>query len=127
MDIETHKKINTTLCGTPIILEKNYCRVQLRTTNEMSSDEYGLVHGGFIFSAADYAAMLAVNHPNVVLGSSSATFLKPIIVNDIIDIEAMVKEVKENKYIVSVRGKVSSSNVFEGEFICFVLKKHILS
>jgi len=43
----------------------------------MVVDDHKLVHGGFIFGAADYAAMAAVNDPNVVLGSAEVSFLKP--------------------------------------------------
>ncbi|HJO94882.1 MAG TPA: PaaI family thioesterase [Victivallales bacterium] len=127
MLINTHKQINTNLCGTPLIVEKNYCRIELKTTNEMSSDKYGLVHGGFIFGAADYAAMLAVNHPNVVLGSSTVKFLKPVKVDEIVTIDAKIKEVNNKKNVVYVRAKVCSVDVFEGEFTCFILDKHILA
>jgi acyl-coenzyme A thioesterase PaaI-like protein len=44
----------------------------------MVVDAHGLVHGGFVFGLADYAAMLAVNDPNVVLGAAEARFLKPV-------------------------------------------------
>jgi acyl-coenzyme A thioesterase PaaI-like protein len=44
---------------------------------EMTVYEKGLVHGGFIFSQADHAAMLAVNHPDVVLGREECNFLAP--------------------------------------------------
>ena len=39
---------------------------------------------GFIFGAADYAAMLAVNQPNVVLGAAETHFLKPSRVGDVL-------------------------------------------
>jgi acyl-coenzyme A thioesterase PaaI-like protein len=127
MNINTHREINNKLCGTPVVLRENYCSVHLETTEEMSSDEYGLVHGGFIFGAADYAAMLAVNHPNVVLGSSNVKFLKPVKVNEVVNIDAELKEIKNKKNIVCVKAKVCSVDVFEGEFICFVLDDHILA
>ena len=127
MKIDTHKQINSKLCGTPITVEKNFSHVQLKTTIDMESDQYGLVHGGFVFGAADYAAMLAVNHPNVVLGSSTVKFLKPVKVDKIVDIEAVIIETNNKKRVVRVKAKVDSVDVFEGEFICFVLDKHILA
>ena len=45
----------------------------------MAADGSGLAHGGFIFGLADYAAMIAVNHPNVVLGAAEVRFLKPVV------------------------------------------------
>ena len=70
MKENTHLQINKDLCGTPIKIEEGYCLVRLKATESMKVDNRGLIHGGFIFGVADYAAMLAVNHPNVVLGSA---------------------------------------------------------
>lgn len=44
----------------------------------MKVDSHGLIHGGFLFGAADYASMLAVNDPNVVLASAEVRFLRPL-------------------------------------------------
>jgi acyl-coenzyme A thioesterase PaaI-like protein len=41
----------------------------------MIVDDHKLVHSGFIFRAADYSAMAAVNDPNVVLDSAEVRFL----------------------------------------------------
>ena len=78
MKINTHTAINQTLCGNPATIEQDYCMVRLETQDDMRVDEHGLVHGGFIFGVADYAAMLAVNQPNVVLGAAEVQFLKPV-------------------------------------------------
>ena len=56
--------------------------VKLKTNEKMVADEKGLIHGGFIFSVADYSAMLAVNEPTVVLAGANVKFLKPVIVGD---------------------------------------------
>ncbi len=48
----------------------------------MAVDEQGLVHGGFIFGCADYAAMLAVNDPWVVLAKAESRFLAPVRTGD---------------------------------------------
>ena len=63
MTLSTHLDIDTTLCGKVTKLEPRYAEVLLHTTHQMSADTEGLVHGGFIFGAADYAAMCAVNDP----------------------------------------------------------------
>ena len=61
----------------PTDLRPGYAKVTMVTTPVMSADDRGLTHGGFYFGMADYAAMLAVNDPNVVLGSAdSCRFLK---------------------------------------------------
>ena len=126
MEIKTHEKIDQGLCGKPVKIEENYAEVELKTIEEMAADEKGLVHGGFIFGQADYAAMLAVNHPNVVLGGASVKFLKPVKVGE--NVLAIAKVVSEEgkKRIVEVVVKREDEEVFRGEFICFVLPEHVL-
>ncbi len=64
----------------------------------MAADEYGLIHGGTIFGVADYAAMVAVNHPHVVLAKADVKFLKPCQVGDEIIAKASITN-KEGKKI----------------------------
>lgn len=126
MKITTHALINNGLCGTPLEVQQNFSRVQLTATPEMQVDASGLVHGGFIFGLADYAAMIAVNHPNVVLGAASVKFLKPVAVADVVLATATVHEEKGKKRVVGVQVLRKDEPVFEGEFVCFVLDRHVL-
>lgn len=126
MNIDTHRKINHQLCGRPLSVESGNSVVELLATAEMAADEMGLVHGGFIFGAADYAAMIAVNHPHVVLGASDVKFLKPVKVGETVLVRAQVQEVKGKKYWVSVSVSKDEAEVFQGMFTCFVLDKHVL-
>ena len=126
MTIKTHLAIETSLCGKVIKLETNYAEVLLHTTQQMTVDTQGLVHGGFIFGAADYAAMSAVNDPYVVLGSSSSKFIAPVKVGDVVLCKATVISVKGKKREVSVQAFVEEKLVFEGSFTTFVLDKHVL-
>lgn len=127
MDIRTHRQIDQDLSGIPLILEKGFSRVELLTTEKMTVDDSGLIHGGFIFGLADYAAMIAVNHPNVVLGAADVKFLKPLKVNEIVVAEASVDLIVEKKQKVNVLVKRGDEKVFEGVFTCFVLDQHVLS
>jgi uncharacterized protein (TIGR00369 family) len=126
-DIRTHLSINQRLCGKPIHVKNGNSRVELVTTPEMAADNTHLVHGGFVFGLADYAAMLAVNHPNVVLGSAEVKFLKPVQVGDQLLASATVKNISGKKQIVDVIVKNSNISVLSGNFICFVLEAHVLS
>ena len=92
----------------------------------MAVDHSGLVHGGFIFGLADYAAMLAVNHPNVVLGSANVKFTKPVKTDEALCAEAEVISSEGKKHVVNVAVKRGNDVVFSGEFACFVLEKHVL-
>ena len=125
-DIITHTKIDQHLCGTPLEVGGGASRVSLTTLSCMAADDHGLVHGGFIFGLADYAAMLAVNDPNVVLGGADVKFLKPVKVGQHIEAQARIIEQNGKKNIVSVSAKSDTDEVFCGEFVCFVLEKHVL-
>ena len=100
--------------------------VKLATTGEMAADAQGLVHGGFIFGAADYAAMVAVNDPNVVLGSADVRFVAPVRLPQIVSFEARVVSTAGSKHIVEVEGRVDNRTVFNGSFICFVPERYVL-
>lgn len=126
MNILTHEKISKTLCGQPLKVEDNYSRVAFKTTADMVVDDFGLVHGGFIFGLADHAAMIAVNDPNVVLGGAEVKFLKPVKVDESVIAEANVTEVKGKKHVVTVEVTRDGKPVFEGTFACFVLEQHVL-
>ena len=126
MQLNTHLNINTSLCGKVIRLQENYAEVLLHTTQQMTADAEGLVHGGFIFGAADYAAMSAVNDPYVVLGASNSKFIAPVKVGDAVLCKASVVNSKGKKAEVEVEAFVNEKLVFEGNFTTFVLPAHVL-
>jgi len=126
MEIVTHQAIDHRLCGQPVKIEKGYSRVELMTSPDMAADGSGLVHGGFIFGLADYAAMIAVNHPNVVLGAADVKFLKPVRISEMIVAEARIEEIQGKKHWVAATVKHADDIVFQGMFTCFVLEKHVL-
>jgi uncharacterized protein (TIGR00369 family) len=126
MNIRTHQTINRALCGTPIEQGEGFCRIELLTSDRMTVDDHHLVHGGFVFGLADHAAMLAVNDPNVVLGSASVKFLKPVQPNQMLIAEAHVNTVEGKKQNVHVKIMRQTDIVFDGNFVCFVLNKHVL-
>lgn len=126
MKIHTHRSIDPTLCGRPLELSEGTSRVALQTLSSMAADESGLVHGGFIFGLADYAAMIAVNHPNVVLGAADVKFLKPVSVGDTVVAKAKVEEVQGKKHWVAVSVVKDEDIYMQGMFTCFVLDQHVL-
>ena len=126
MKIATHKKIDSALCGRPVRLEEGASQVSFLALESMAADDTGLVHGGFIFGLADYAAMICVNHPNVVLGAADVKFLKPVRVNDRLFANAVLEQSEGKKRIVRVTVGSDDQKVFEGLFTCFVLAQHVL-
>ena len=126
LEPRTHQAIEARLCGAPRELREGFCRVEMATGDEMRADERGLVHGGFVFGLADYAAMLAVNQPTVVLGSAQVRFLKPVVSGESLTAEATVVERDGRKQIVAVDVQRDDELVFRGEFVCFIPERHIL-
>jgi len=128
LELNTHLHIDTSLCGKVMKLENGYAEVLLHTVQQMKADRQGLIHGGFIFGAADYAAMCAVNDPYVVLGSATSKFIAPVKVGDAVLYKATIKIEASNgkKRIVEVVATVKDIIVFEGSFTTFVLAKHVL-
>jgi len=124
--LNTHERINTIYSGEIVKLQIGYAKVSLETTEVMRADEVGLVHGGFIFSAADFAAMAAVNEPNVVLASCNCLFLAPVRIGDIVTFEASEHQKEGRKRNVSVKGYVHEIKVFEGDFKTVVTERHVL-
>ncbi|ASJ09868.1 thioesterase [Thermococcus sp. P6] len=127
MEQRTHRLASERLVGKPVRIEKGLSEVVLKTSGEMAVDEYGLVHGGFTFGLADYAAMLAVNEPTVVLGKAEVRFLKPVKAGETLRARAEVVEDHGRKKIVRAEvfnGK--NERVFEGTFHCYVLERHVL-
>lgn len=124
--IRTHHQINRELCGHPVLLEEGRCIVEFTPAPNMAADDTGLVHGGFVFGMADYAAMLAVNHPYVVLGGAEVRFLKPVRTGDQLRAEARREKKTGKKEIVTVIVYKEEETVFKGEFVCFSPDKHVL-
>ena len=126
MDIKTHKKANIGLLGKPIKIETGKSAIVELVANEyMVVDEEGLIHGGFAFGLADYAAMLAVNDPYVVLGGAEVRFTAPVKMGQKMIAEAKVESEDRKKRVVITEITVENRVVFKGTFTCFVLDKHV--
>ena len=123
----THLAISPRLVGEPLEIGDGTASAKLATLPEMAADEAGLVHGGFVFGLADYAGMLAVNHPNVVLGSANVRFTAPVRAGEEVVARAAVVRTKGRKRELEVSASVGDRVVLEGTLIAFVLEEHVLS
>ena len=124
--LQTHQRINQNLNGEITLLKIGYVELLLTTSSEMIADDEGLIHGGFIFCAADYAAMAAVNERNVVLVGSDVQFLSPVKFGDIVNVVAKVRQKEGRKRNVHVEAFVLDIKVFEGEFKTVITDRHVL-
>ncbi|KFL33646.1 thioesterase [Sulfurospirillum sp. SCADC] len=125
-DLKTHLKIKSTLVGNLVAMAKNTSKVVLQTTHEMSVDEFGLIHSGFLFGSAEYAAVAAVNEPNVVIIGCRSKFFAPAKVGDLITFEARGRFEDARKREIKVIGMINEIKVFEGLFQAVLLERHIL-
>jgi acyl-coenzyme A thioesterase PaaI-like protein len=126
MEPKTHLAADPALCGQVVELGEGSAEVALETTEAMVVDAHGLIHGGFVFGLADYAAMLAVNDPYVVLGAAQSRFLKPVARGARLVALARTASAEGRKREVHVSASVGADTVFEGKFTCFVLERHVL-
>lgn len=104
----------------------------MTASREMAADDHGLVHGGFVFSLADHAAMLAVNQPTVVLAKAEARFLAPAAVGDRLLARARVDDEAgtADRPVVNVEVLATAGGepvpIFTGTFRCAVPAEHVL-
>ncbi|MBM3292665.1 thioesterase [Candidatus Bathyarchaeota archaeon] len=124
---KTHLKISNFLVGTPIeIIEDKSAIVELETSEVMLADNYGLIHGGFTIGLADYAAMLAVNDPFVVLAAVDLKLVAPVKIGDKMIAYANIIKSEGKKREVSVNVLVKDKIVLTGLMTCYKLDKHVL-
>jgi len=127
MTINTHLEINEDLCGRVTELLQGRCTLEFDPTAQMRADDRGLVHGGFIFGAADYAAMLAINDPHVVLAGAEVRFMKPARVGERLIFRAATLIDHPQKPSVEVHAlDATGEEVFRGVFSCAILPRHVL-
>jgi uncharacterized protein (TIGR00369 family) len=126
MKQNTHLGIDSELVGVVKEIGEGRAVVELLGTARMAADGRGLVHGGFTFALADYAAMVAVNDPNVVLGGANIKFTRPVTVGQTMIAEATVLSAEGKKRVLKTVVKVGDAVVLDGEMTAFVLPKHVL-
>lgn len=127
MESKTHLAISASLVGEVVEIIPGKATARLKTTDEMAADDRGLLHGGFTFGLADYAAMLAVNDPYVVLGGAEVRFLAAVRCGEELLATAELDAQNGKKHNVRCFVESGGKRVFEGTFTCFVLDKHLLS
>ena len=109
-----------------MIVEAGRAVVEWSAGPETAADDRGLVHGGFVFGVADYAAMLAVNEPNVVLVGATSRFRRPVRSGDQLRAEAIVGESEGRRHRVDVSVRRGEEVVMDGSFDCAVTRRHVL-
>ncbi len=71
--------------------------------------------------------MLAINHPNVVLGASETKFLAPVRVGECLRAIAREATPEGKKRLVDVEVMRDDTLVMQGRFVCFTPSRHVLA
>jgi acyl-coenzyme A thioesterase PaaI-like protein len=121
----THDKIYEKYCGRLLKIDEGYAEVGIDIIQTMLADSDGLIHNGFLFSSASYAAALAVNEKNGFVIASIVHFLAPVKEQDHVIFKARSRHTIGRKRIVDVVGRVEDIKVFIGEFTVIVMEQHI--
>ena len=126
MQLTTHLGVSPELCGRLVSLAEDRAEVELMATPAMAADDSGLVHGGFVFGLADFAAMAAVNHPWVVLASAESRFAKPVRVGETLTARA-TSDGDPRRPRVEVTVERGTDPVAHFVMKCAILDQHVLA
>lgn len=119
--VKTHLGIDRRLCGEPLEITPQAARVAWVAPPETAVDGTGLVHGGFLFGLADHAAMLAVNHPYVVLAGAEVRFQRPVAVGERLEAAARLTGPPGRKSRVDVLVTRGEEVVMSATLTCVTL------
>ncbi|EAK0322872.1 PaaI family thioesterase [Campylobacter coli] len=125
-ELLTCPKLNTSLAGTIIELDKNFAKSILITTSDMVVDEQGLVFDAFIFAAANYVAQASINKEFSVVIGSKCFFYAPLKLGDVLELEAhALFDETSKKRDVKVVGHVKEIKMFEATIQVVSIDEHI--
>lgn len=124
-ELKTSPNIKIALSGVVTELKKNKAKTRLFTSDEMVCDADGLIHSGFIISAANYAALAAINETYAITINSRINLFAPTKLGDVVEFEASAHFDESRKREVRVVGWIKDIKVFEGTFSLVVLEEHI--
>ena len=93
----------------------------------MVSDAEGLIHSGFVFMGANYAALLAINEEFSVSIGARINFFGPLRLGDVVEFDARARFEESRKKEVKVIGYVKEIKIFEGTFQIVTLEEHVFA
>ncbi|WP_027327063.1 hypothetical protein [Helicobacter pametensis] len=125
LELSVCNALKPDLCGRIAKLTEEEAIIIFNPTKQMISDESNLIHSGFIFSAANYAAMCLVNQPNALTIKSEVQFLAPIEFEQEIIFLATIKQSNNRKYEIFVKGTLLDIKIFEALFHISLFDKQL--
>ncbi|PAF52296.1 thioesterase [Helicobacter sp. 13S00477-4] len=119
-----YNKIDVSLYGELLSLSKNKAEVFFVPTETMIYDDES-IHPGFVFSAAAYTAMCAINKKNSIIISSETKFLAPIEYGHELVFKANAIQGEAKKCEVKVEGFLLDIKIFDAIFYIAIFDKKL--
>lgn len=119
-----YKKIDSSICGELLVLSKNKAEVSFVPKESMICDDK-IIHSGFIFGAASYAAMCAINKKNSLIITSETKFFAPVELGQEVLFRAVALQSEGKKCEVKVEGLLLDIKIFEGIFAVAIFDKKL--
>lgn len=118
------KDIDSSICGELLTLSKNKAEVSFIPKESMIYDDK-IIHSGFIFGAASYAAMCAINKKNSLIITSETKFFAPVELGQEVLFRAVALQSEGKKCEVRVEGLLLDIKIFEGIFSVAIFDKKL--
>lgn len=117
--------MSSNVVGTLTELQRNKAVVQFVPTEKMIMDDSKIIHCGFVFNSASFAAMAAINKKYSVLIAADVKFLAPIELGHEVIFKAEALQSDTKKCEVKVEGYLLDIKIFDSLFHIAVFDKKI--
>ncbi|PAF44823.1 thioesterase [Helicobacter sp. 11S02596-1] len=117
-------KIDGGMCGELLTLSQNKAEVFFVPTEAMLCDDT-TIHAGFVFNAAAYASLCAINKKNSIIIGSETKFLAPIELGHELIFRANALQSEAKKCEVKVEGFLLDIKVFDGIFYVAIFDRKL--
>ncbi|BDB63944.1 thioesterase [Helicobacter cinaedi] len=124
-DLQVCTSMPSSIVGELVELYRDKAIVRFRPNERMIMDESKMIHAGFVFNAASFAAMAAINKKYSVLIASDVKFLAPIELGHEITFKAQAIQSDTKKCEVKVEGFLLDIKIFDSLFHIAVFDKKI--
>ncbi|BDB66266.1 thioesterase [Helicobacter cinaedi] len=124
-DLQVCTSMPSNIVGELVELYRDKAVVRFRPNERMIMDESKMIHAGFVFNAASFAAMAAINKKYSVLIASDVKFLAPIELGHEITFKAQAIQSDTKKCEVKVEGFLLDIKIFDSLFHIAVFDKKI--
>lgn len=125
IELQTCNALKSDICGSIIKITHEEVLTKFIPTKQMISDESNLIHSGFIFNAANYAAMCLVNQPYAITIGAEVEFLAPVEFEQEMMFLATIKQSNNKKFEVLVKGTLLDIKIFEATFHIAIFEKQL--